>query len=313
MKYRLLKMKFSTPVHFGDGRLETSGGTLLADTLFSSVCSEIVSVSGETALESFVSKCREGKIKFSDCFPYDNKNFYLPKPMIELKDEKKEEEHRKKIKRLSYISSDKIDSFISLKIDIEAEMEKLKKIGKSGYKAQAAIFENRDAEPYTVGTYAFEDGRGLYFILGYEEEDDYKETAPYIESLGYSGIGGKKNSGFGKFTISESIKDKEPKFPKDIKKRLDGNYEKYMNISVGFPSENEMESVKGAKYKLLKRSGFIYSDSYNENQVKKKDFFAFNSGSCFDEKFEGDIFDLSSSYGKHPVYRYMMPLFLGVI
>ena len=36
------------------------------------------------------------------------------------------------------------------------------------------------------------------------------------------------------------------------------------------------------------------------------------AGSCFKIPYQGDIYDVSI-YGKHPVYRYAIPIFMGVI
>ena len=68
--------------------------------------------------------------------------------------------------------------------------------------------------------------------------------------------------------------------------------------------------LKNADYLLKKRGGFVVSEDYASEYLKKKDFYVFQSGSCFQEKFEGDIFDVSA--GSHPVYRYAKPFFMGV-
>lgn len=43
-----------------------------------------------------------------------------------------------------------------------------------------------------MNSYKFNNNAGLYFILGYEDDDDAIIMEKIIESLGYSGIGGKK-------------------------------------------------------------------------------------------------------------------------
>ena len=62
---------------------------------------------------------------------------------------------------------------------------------------------------------------------------------------------------------------------------------------------------------LIKRSGFISSQTYADTFRKKKELYCFKAGSCFSHKFDGDIFDLSEG-GNHPVYRYAKPLMMGV-
>jgi CRISPR-associated protein Csm4 len=48
-----------------------------------------------------------------------------------------------------------------------------------------------------------------------------------------------------------------------------------------------------------------------ERLEKKRDFYSFAAGSVFQNKFEGDIFDVSIK-GNHPVWRYAKPLFMAV-
>ena len=62
---------------------------------------------------------------------------------------------------------------------------------------------------------------------------------------------------------------------------------------------------------MIRRGGFVASESYAKEFVKKRDIYAFKAGSCFGKRFEGDVFDVSVS-GAHPVYRYLKPMFIGV-
>ena len=67
--------------------------------------------------------------------------------------------------------------------------------------------------------------------------------------------------------------------------------------------------MEGARYLLLKRSGFIASASYAPELRRKQDFCAFCAGSCFEKRFKGDLFDVGGS-GAHPVYRYAAALWM---
>ena len=66
-----------------------------------------------------------------------------------------------------------------------------------------------------------------------------------------------------------------------------------------------------SRYLLVKRSGFIDSYTYSKEQRRKKDIYLFKSGSCFNNTYQGDIYNVSSG-GSHPVYKYAKPLFMGV-
>ena len=54
------------------------------------------------------------------------------------------------------------------------------------------------------------------------------------------------------------------------------------------------------------------ADQYAEEQRKKKTLYVFDAGSCFENSFEGAVYDVSNG-GNHPVYRYAIPMFAGLI
>ena len=58
-----------------------------------------------------------------------------------------------------------------------------------------------DAKPYHVGGFHYREGAGLYFIAkgGYD-------IAPLLESLRYSGLGGKRSAGYGRFEYELTAK-----------------------------------------------------------------------------------------------------------
>ena len=63
MEYIGYKLKFTTAVHFGNGKLEDSGDHPMADTVFSALCHEAVAIE---KLDALVSSVQEGKIAISD-------------------------------------------------------------------------------------------------------------------------------------------------------------------------------------------------------------------------------------------------------
>ena len=128
-----------------------------------------------------------------------------------------------------------------------------------------------------------------------------------LNAVGLVGIGGKRSGGFGKFQVEVL------ECPAEFLNRLNNsNYKKYISLSISLPKEQEMEiACQNASYLLVKRSGFVYSDTYSPNFQKKKTLYYFAAGSCFENMYEGDIYD-GSCQGKHSVYRYGLPFFLGV-
>ena len=123
--------------------------------------------------------------------------------------------------------------------------------------------------------------------------------------LSYSGLGGKRYSGMGRFDYT--VTD----VPEIIKKRLHQKASRYMLLSTALPRENELEEVLyGAEYQLVRRGGFVASENYAEQQMRKKDLYVFAAGSCFEKTFTGNVYDVSSG-GSHPVYRYAKGFFMG--
>lgn len=304
MEYTGFKLAFSTSVHFGNGSLENSDNKIYADTIFSALCHEAVKLE---CIEELVSYVKNEKIKLSDAFPFIGDSYYIPKPMITIESERNIDD-KKKAKKLEFINVNLIDEYLDGSMDIKRESEILSNLGKSDIITRAVIQTNEDTKPYSVGTYLFSEGAGLYLIVGYRDEDALNMITKLLRSLSYVGIGGKVSSGLGKFN-SEQVK-----LPVSITDKIKRAEESssVMSLSVGMCDDMELENVcENSNYILSKRSGFINSSTYSDNIVKKQDFYLFRAGSVFSRPFKGLIKDVSIK-GKHPVYRYANPIFMEV-
>ena len=127
-----------------------------------------------------------------------------------------------------------------------------------------------------------------------------------LVSLSFSGIGGRRSSGMGRFELHFG------KLSPSFQKRLEKTENDVMVLSVCLPQDEELQSaLEGASYQLKKRSGFVDSETYAPEHRRKQDMYAFGAGSCFKKAFSGQIADVSRD-GMHPVYRYAQPFFMGV-
>ncbi|MCM1495122.1 MAG: type III-A CRISPR-associated RAMP protein Csm4 [Bacteroides sp.] len=306
MKYIAYKMHFPNGVHLGKKTVDDSNITFYADTLFSALCQEAVK-NDAGVLQELYEKAKTGDIVFSDAFPYIGDTYYIPKPLLRTKCEAKGDSKAKKaFKKLSYIPLHQLDSYMSGTMDIEQEVRQLGDLGRVVTKVSASVRGEEETIPYRVGICQFNINNGLYFILGYKEEQDKDFVEELLMTLAYSGIGGKRYAGLGRFELYPGKLDE--KFCKRFS--TEGNY--YMTLSVSLPTEQEIEAaLDGAFYMLLKRSGFVASHQYAEEYVRKKDIFVFSAGSCVRNCYQGDIYDVSNG-GKHLVYRYAKPMFLEV-
>ena len=327
MNHSIIRFSFSTPVHFGKSKLEDGEMCFSADTLFSALFLEAMKKGKEKLLLEYVQK---EKLLFTDAFPFSVKQegskgkkeycYFFPKPMCPV--ERVEEEGREKEHSILKKAYKKLG-----KLDPLEELEK-QNFGSFFSQEMVRILEDEDNLPYRVEQFQFAEDAGLYCIFSTEDKDVEDFLIDLLESLSYVGIGGKRASGKGKFSItaealreelSEKIKlagkGKEDdlssaRVESPTKKTKESSY--LLLSSAMAKAEEDLESIlEDASYLLQKRSGFIYSESYAKEQRRKKDFFSFQAGSCFKKPFSGDIFDVSDG-GNHPVYRYGKAVFMEI-
>ena len=214
------------------------------------------------------------------------------------------------MKKLEYLPAAQIGSFLSGTMDIQKEVEHFADhFGSFRMIEKATIRGQDETRPYGIEVFHFAANSGLYLCFGYEEEEDLSLVEELLESLEFSGFGGKISSGLGRFELCHS-KDSDTK---SLRERFAcTGYKRYVSLSVSLPREDELKEVlDGAEYQLIRRGGFITSESYAPTSRKKRDLYVFTPGSTFIHPFSGDVYNVSDG-GTHPVYRYARPLFLGV-
>lgn len=307
MNYKIYKLKFTGAVHFGAGTLEDGEYVFYADTLFSALCQEALKKSTD-CMDELVRYVKDGSLLLSDAFPYIGEIYCLPKPMkrVESKDNQGNSIIKKAFKKLKYIPMEKLEDYLKGEYDVLNGID-MRCLGKFEMKVSASIRGEAETKPYRVGTYYFNEECGLYFIAGYENDNAWELLRDLMERLSFSGIGGKRSAGMGRFECHyEALSEK-------ILKRLGNKGDTYMTMSVSLPKEDEMEEViSDADYLLCRRSGFVASENYAEEMMRKKDLYVLKSGSCVHKKYDGDIYDVSDHKGRHEVYRYAKPLFMEV-
>ncbi|MBR6959301.1 MAG: type III-A CRISPR-associated RAMP protein Csm4 [Clostridiales bacterium] len=308
MDYVIYKLHFSTPVHFGKNALSSSEYTLCSDTVFSALCTEAVR-KDDGSLEGLVKAAREGKIQISDALPYINDDYLLPKPytFVERKEENDSSVIRKAYKNLKYVSISDFDNYLSGSFDVTSAVS-TDGLGVASLKISASIRnEEQETKPYEVGLFSFYPNSGLYIIAGTDDQETMSMMDDLMELLSSSGLGGKRSSGYGRFSY-EKVEPAEW-----LTSKLNDTGSVMMLINTALPQEDELNSaMDGARYSLIKRSGFVASATYADSWQRKKDIVMFKSGSCFNKTFSGDIYDVSTEAGSHPVYRYGKPMFMRV-
>lgn len=305
MEYAVYKFFFSGGVHFGERTLESANMTFAADRLFSALAFEAKAKS-ENTLNEFIELVKTRKILFSDSFPFANDELFCPKPLMKPPKIEKEEDvaKRKIFKKIEYIPLDKFYDYTAGKAAAE-ELEN-PKFGDFSVKTSVVVEPTEDPLPYRIKIFSFKENCGLYALVGYEDKNNLLFVEDLLDALSFSGIGGKRSAGLGRFEL------KRGNLPPKYLSGLTDEYKTYMTLSAALPKDEELESVlKDANYLLEKKSGFIASTDYADEWRKKKDCYAFKTGSCFKKKFYGQLKDVANG-GKHSVYRYLEPIFMGV-
>ena len=307
MNYKLIKLQFTTAVHFGAGGLTTTSNTLMADTVFSAMCTEAARAGIDPS--GLIEAVKAGRIRISDALPYIGNRFYIPKPLAEITTEKEGDSSIKKaLKKLTYLPADALGSYMKGMLDVGQEADLLQHgLGQEYLIEKAAVETGAETMPYAVGLFRYNEGSGLYICLGYESEEDYYLFCDILELLSLSGIGGKISSGYGKFTTS--LVNPSGDFLKRLQSK---GGRQFMSLSVCLPASEEMERVAdSASFRLVKRSGWVSVGSEPDVLRKRRELYMFASGSLFDSRFNGSLLDLSDG-GEHPVLRYGYPMLMGV-
>ena len=140
-----------------------------------------------------------------------------------------------------------------------------------------------------------------YIFAGLEEEFE-DAFLDLLDMLSFSGIGGKRSSGYGRFEVMKMVPVPKERFA------TTSSDKGYMLLSASLPKAEEMaQALENAEYLVEKRSGFVQSQSFLVARKKSEQYFL-KAGSRFMHPFEGDIYEVSVG-GEHPVYRYGKAMF----
>ncbi|SJZ77083.1 CRISPR-associated protein Csm4 [Pilibacter termitis] len=295
MNLKIYKMQFHN-AHFGNGVLSESETTFTSNRLFSALILESKKMG---KLEEFLALADREDFVLSDAFPYKGEPF-LPKPIgfPDFEDEEKDLEARRKnaktAKKLKYIPFSLFHEYLNGTDRLEDFVEK-----------QSELFEvveqtKKGVDPYQVGVSYFGDTQ-LYFLA--PKHELFQEL---MKSLQYSGLGGKRKSGFGSFELS--CEEVSEEFSAILSSKKGG---KFVALGNFYPENLTDELLTGAKYLLEKHSGFAFSTEVKET-YRKQDAFTFKSGSVFSQDVAGKILDVRPSDFPHAVYHFAKPVWLNL-
>lgn len=324
MKYFLYKFNFKGPVRFGTevpaAGLVKSSPVCSADTFFSALSWEILSIYGEDFLKEVVARIEAGKILFSDLLPYAGDEFYIPKPVF------MNLSRDKQIKKTRFLPVSALKNLLSSwNPSGQADIAGTDILALEQIQIKVSIERDGRSRPYYVGTHRFLENTptGLYLIAGLQDQEDMKWLEQILKSLGESGIGGKRTSGYGRFDLIDDWAELDPEWPiysesdrilAELLYRGNEECSLYMTLSSIIPATDELKKLEFARcfYQLYPRQGFALSGIRDQMPMKKKAVAAFAAGSCFNTKLNGVVLDVAPEGYKHKVYRYGKGLYLGL-
>lgn len=312
MSYSLFKLYFKTAVHIGsaNGGSSLDDGEMIirSDTLFGALCCEAAK---NNAIDKLYGYFNGEILNTSDTLPFSADELYLPKPILYVERENKEDGDssiKKELKAIEYIPLSLFEKYIEGLKGGRLNLEDYASdFGQMSVYTRVNKKDGTEPLPYHIGSWRFKPDSGLYIILKSKNEEAKALFCELLTNIGLSGIGGKKTSGLGKFNIEEAkIPSKLLVLLKDTKARHQ------MLLGTALPKDEELDYiVDNGWYKILRRGGFISSSTYSDRHLKKKTIYMLSAGSVLSKRFAGSIMDLSHK-GNHPVWRCANTLFAGV-
>lgn len=295
METKIYRLSFRN-AHFGDGYLNTSVPTFMASRLFSALCLEALK---NDCLEEWMAVAENNEFRISDAFPYQGQP-YLPVPIGEIAHKMnlrtliEDNQANKAAQSLKFVPLDKLPDLLSGIVSAEELLKEELSL------TQQTVLMKKGEDPFEVGVTEYHSS--LYVLAS---------SDPLFEqlmiSLQYSGLGGKRTSGYGRFEM-EILPA-----PSALQEMLaNDGADKQVLLTTSLPNDNELSRVMdGANYRLVKSSGFTYSPSSHE-QLRKEDLYKFASGSVFSRRYQGTIADVRPSGFAHPVWNYAKGMFYGL-
>lgn len=297
MKLQLCQLTFDH-AHFGEGTLDSSSSIFSASRLYSALYLEAMKLNQS---QEFLNFSRSETFVLSDAFPYIEGTPFLPKPIgypeyVSAKsyDLKSIRRKSKLTKKVDFIPLTELENFLKRKVDLYRLAELANDFAEYDYVMKKGL------DPFEVGVTTF--ANSLYIITSANTL-----LNQLLESLQYSGLGGKRSSGYGRFSMKIS------NVPLELEKRLVSKEPGYkLLMTTSYPQKKELrQTIDGAKYLLKKESGFAYSLTTGV-PLRKRDLYKFKAGSVFQNEYRGDIYDVSPEDFSHPVWNFSKGLFFNL-
>jgi len=347
MKY-LVELQFDHAVHYGSSvagyGVEEVDETCHSDTLFSGIINQLAAVEdliSEFSLKNFLEEfdLHTSPFRVSSFGIVKGMEYFLPKPLIEPSvsfSEPSIQKYKKDFRKLKWIHledfykwQNKMLSIDDIKGYFESNTNEPPPKAPSFLQAFTKAQHIRDRETdstqlYHTGQLFYGDEVYPFFLVDFNSEtlswEWFKEA---LRLLGISGLGGRRSSGYGKFTLRYEpilIGADGSLWPKEVRettrhrkaielwnKVLSHESEGCYLFSLLKPKEIIINDYLA--YNLLIRKGWFFSNS-GFYQMKRKTVYMFSEGSMFRKPIEGKLLNISPDElpdEHHEIYRYGHP------
>ena len=175
MKAKVFKLYFETPLRIevaGIG-LEKTGDILHSDTLFGAIANALSRLNED--VEEFISIVRNGELKFSSGFPFENGTYYLPAPQLPVE------------KKWRFLSLENFEKVISGEIQ-DVKGDEVKSIEKLEIPKVVLDRTTSNSGIYYLAALKFAKNSGLYFMV----DGNDRAIRQALKFLQDEGIGGKR-------------------------------------------------------------------------------------------------------------------------
>jgi len=316
MSLKVAKLKFKTPVHFGQMGIgiEEISEVVHSDTLFGALCWAWASLYGRKNLEGLLNSfSKKPPFLLSSCFIYGEDTFFLPKPQTSppgFEDPATREEYGKIVKEMNYLPREIFRRWAwREKINYESIELIRSDYGKSYERflvpRVALDRATSSSQIFYCGVVRYRENCGLFCLIKVEDSSWEEKLHAAFTLLGEMGLGGERTNGFGQFELLWEDADEE------WERLLSFSGDSYCCLSIFHPENLETleELIEGASYSLLERRGW-FSSPFSKRQYKRKSVVMFAEGSVFTRPITGHLVDVTPEIWKkeeqnpHPIYRY---------
>lgn len=338
MDFKIVKMKFTSPLHLAKGASDYSEGQqkLHSDTLKSALFAAARLVYGDEMIEGQTDTSNPffSAFSVSSAFPFLGNELFFPRPVgsrIFEEDDEKSKVKSKIAKKVRYLGQSLFEKYLrgeTLKIRQQQLWQNNEFASEQNFSDPGKVIIYKkddfqhvtiprdgatDSQPFYMERLYFTEGAGLFFLVNIHDKKWEPNIRAAIEILGDEGIGSDRSTGNGQFETGGL-----QEFKLNISISESKNC---LNLSLFCPNREDFGTgdwVGNSAYRLIRRGGYVASPAdYFNASLRKKPVYFFEEGSVFpkDSKFfKGKLMNVcpGAMRSPHPVYREGRAIFLPV-